>query len=971
MRECYRCNWIIILIVAIAIVPVNSVLATNTHIQTDNSLSGVTGLSVDATGSNHLYTLSEVNGQVSGGNLFFSFSHFNIGSSDTAWFDLNTPSLANIISRVTGGSESVIDGQLRMTNSASSVPPSFLVINPAGVAFGTGASVDVPGSFYVSTASNLNLSDGLQYPVNTIHTNALSSANPESFGFLGNESGNLNIGSSETGQTTLAFNPGTDVAFVANHIHINNAAITNADSTRAGLDMQLIATGKDTSNIKLIDLPDQAGAGELTVQNATLNTSGNGSGRIAVRSGNFSAANSIIAVNNTGNISMPANNNIDVLVGSQLILDNSSIMSNVMDTGNGGSIEVRANFIKLFNDGFISTGTNLQGNAGDIVVSTNQLEILGKEEFYINPITFLAGITSRADYLSESVSTGSAGNVSVNVVDALKLTKNSTIHSDTSSRGVAGNVTINAGELELSSFSSIASQSLETNADGSDSGNSFIAGNAGDVSIHVDKALLLTTSEINSKSATSGNVGNVVVTANDAQINFLGGGIGSYYELFDTELNFANLTHQPGNVTVLIKDTLGMDYGTIGAPTFSSTNAGNVIIDAGKMEMSGSNITSSSARFLDKNTGEGNAGIVYVNVHDYIKLMNFSSITSSTYSSGNAGSVIVNARSGDLSDGSSIESKTGQSDDFGIRKFGNAGEVTVTIQDKLEITNGSLISTSTFSSGDAGNVTINAGRVIVSKDSLIESLSLPPPFISNFYPSFNEASSTGNTGDIDINVKNDMQLGNKAKISIENFATTNSNVSESNITLNLAGSSLYLDDSFISSVANEGNGGSINISDGNVLSLLNSSINTSVQGQRGNGGDINISSNALIMDTGFIQANTEGAGANGGKITIAEPTMIIPSSNFLLIGSSQEDFTPFSGRNVIQAVAPNGQSVPPVVGAPQLNLSGALANLNTESFGVSEINQNMCAVDINSSLLQSGKGGQRLRARDFLLSTMQ
>ncbi|HMU64739.1 MAG TPA: filamentous hemagglutinin N-terminal domain-containing protein, partial [Nitrosomonas sp.] len=87
--------------------------ANNTQILTDSSLSGIGGIEINATGSGQIYTLSELNGKLASDNLFYSFSQFNIGSSDTVWFNLNTPDLAQVISRVTAGNPSYFDGQLK------------------------------------------------------------------------------------------------------------------------------------------------------------------------------------------------------------------------------------------------------------------------------------------------------------------------------------------------------------------------------------------------------------------------------------------------------------------------------------------------------------------------------------------------------------------------------------------------------------------------------------------------------------------------------------------------------------------------------------------------------------------------------------------------------------------------------------------------------------------------------------------
>ena len=268
--------------------------ANNTQILTDSSLSGIGGIEINATGSGQIYTLSELNGKLASDNLFYSFSQFNIGSSDTVWFNLNTPDLAQVISRVTAGNPSYFDGQLKLTNAAVGAAPHFFFINPAGITFGPGASVDVPGSFYVTTASTLNFSDGSQWAVDSSGSSFLSSATPESFGFLGNEIGALNFAGTASDKTELDFKPGTQVVFVANDIQLEQTVLKNIDTTQAGLNLQLITTGNTTAAIDINALPNLAPSGQLTVQDSIINASGNGSGQIAIRSDNLWAKNSTL-----------------------------------------------------------------------------------------------------------------------------------------------------------------------------------------------------------------------------------------------------------------------------------------------------------------------------------------------------------------------------------------------------------------------------------------------------------------------------------------------------------------------------------------------------------------------------------------------------------------------------------------------------------------------------------------------------
>ena len=91
-------------------------------------------------------------GSTQGTNLFHSFQNFNIANTESATFT-GANSLQNVISRVTGGQSSSINGVLRSQIGQA----AFYFINPAGIVFGSNAEVDVPGDFHVSTASELRL----------------------------------------------------------------------------------------------------------------------------------------------------------------------------------------------------------------------------------------------------------------------------------------------------------------------------------------------------------------------------------------------------------------------------------------------------------------------------------------------------------------------------------------------------------------------------------------------------------------------------------------------------------------------------------------------------------------------------------------------------------------------------------------------------------------------------------------------
>ena len=58
-------------------------------------------------------------------------------------------------------------------------------MNPAGISFGKNAKLDISGSFYVTTADEITLTDGNMFSATSPGSGTLlSTAPPASFGFL-------------------------------------------------------------------------------------------------------------------------------------------------------------------------------------------------------------------------------------------------------------------------------------------------------------------------------------------------------------------------------------------------------------------------------------------------------------------------------------------------------------------------------------------------------------------------------------------------------------------------------------------------------------------------------------------------------------------------------------------------------------------------------------------------------------------
>ncbi len=93
-------------------------------------------------------------GAARGSNLFHSFSEFNVGLGEAVYF-ANPVDIENILSRVTGGDISNIEGLLGVDGSAN-----LFLLNPNGVLFGPDAQLDIAGSLTVSTGDSFVFDEG-------------------------------------------------------------------------------------------------------------------------------------------------------------------------------------------------------------------------------------------------------------------------------------------------------------------------------------------------------------------------------------------------------------------------------------------------------------------------------------------------------------------------------------------------------------------------------------------------------------------------------------------------------------------------------------------------------------------------------------------------------------------------------------------------------------------------------------------
>jgi filamentous hemagglutinin family protein len=238
---------------------------------------GTTGggaTTITADGANN-YQIDATAGDLTGGNLFHSFTTFNVEANHSATFSGPT-TVDNIVSRVTGGQASQIDGKI-----ISDIPGANLwLINKNGVHFGDEASVDVDGAFHAGTASYVGFADGARFYADPADgSSILTAAQPEAFGFL---TTTPPLSSLTADNARISVGEDTSITLVAHDIQLQSTAleapsgninIISVDAT--GGEILLIGNQIDTSSLN--------GFGSIEINDTALNVSGRQQGNVVLK----------------------------------------------------------------------------------------------------------------------------------------------------------------------------------------------------------------------------------------------------------------------------------------------------------------------------------------------------------------------------------------------------------------------------------------------------------------------------------------------------------------------------------------------------------------------------------------------------------------------------------------------------------------------------------------------------------------
>ncbi|MGG6298155.1 CHAT domain-containing protein [Leptolyngbya sp. AN02str] len=380
-----------------------------------------TGSAVNQTGNTYTITGGSQSGN--GANLFHSFERFGISENEIANFQSN-PALQNILTRVVGGDASVIDGLLRVSNGNA----NLFFMNPAGVIFGSNAQLDLPASFFATTATGIGFTNGW-FSAAGANDYSILTGNPSNFAFTLSQpgalinAGNLTVNPGQNltllggtavntgtltapnGTITLAAVPGTSLVRISqtgsllslevDSLSTPSAAAATEDVNPIALAPQslpqLLTGGSVTSATGLMVNPD--GSVQLTGSGLTIPTTAG----TAIASGTINAStptagtpevnvlgDRIGVMNATITANAPAGGgtlriggdyqgNGNVFNATRTIINSSSTLSaNATQTGNGGNVFVWADDLTVFDGTITATGGPNGGNGGFVEVSGKQ-----------------------------------------------------------------------------------------------------------------------------------------------------------------------------------------------------------------------------------------------------------------------------------------------------------------------------------------------------------------------------------------------------------------------------------------------------------------------------------------------------------------------------------------------------------------------------------------------------------------------
>jgi len=503
-------------------------------------------------------------GERAGDNLFHSFRDFSVSESGSASFN-NASDVVNIFNRVTGGNVSQINGLIRANGTAN-----LFLINPAGIIFGEGSSLDIGGSFYGGTADSILFPDGIEFSASNLDVDPILTINApigfnlrEDSGTIVNRS--IFIDEDSIFPVGLKVNEGESITLEANQIRFESGLLT---APGGSINLRAIGNIAIAGNIFdfALDTASEEGDGgriEVDSSNGEINFI-----NINIRSGSSTSDNG---------------GQIDIFARNALILEDSSLTSSV-ESGTGGNISLEsATSIEMI-DTRLDTGAFGDRKSGDISITAlnnGAISFFGRQD---SPAEILADAFGSGEGLED----GQTG----------------------------GDLAIVGGDITIDNYQLISIVNFNPDI------NPNTDGNGGDISVQGDNITIINNSTLETLTEGEGAAGNIILegsnlTLDNSEIeasNRPPGDVNSDSVGGNIDLQFTGIVSLSNNSSIIAAATNNASGGNINIDSqfiiaFPSENNGNDIIASaqagtgGNIDLNTESIFNLESRINQPNNG--------------------------------------------------------------------------------------------------------------------------------------------------------------------------------------------------------------------------------------------------------------------------------------------------------------------------------------------------------------------------------
>lgn len=897
------------------------------------------------------YLVTEDLGAFSAGehNLFFSFYRFGVPQgNDVLFFNQNfAASVQAVIARVTGPDASGILGPI---DTGTGVPGAdFFLLNPQGIFVGPGASFNVGGSTYLTSADRLHWGpDGAEYFSAQADDPAsvMSDTDPIAFGFLSGAPAPVGIYGAD-----LDLGARSRFGLAGGVVEVVGAELTktsglvelagvrgNPGELLLPLDFSdLDAGGQPLGAVHLgfselrgdpalppavtmilADVPDAP---------ATLDVSQGGvlpPGAVVIRGDRFvMRGGDVLSVATPANpIPSVADFAVDVEVDGELSLEAGAqlLTRNVGGGPDRGAIRLLGETVAVAGDSQVVAETTASAPGGAILVAAGQevsvrdggqifSQAVGSPSASGGSVSVVAAAPdgrilvegakpaepgdpmgmpriSQISALTQTSDPGGDGGALLVAAPRVEVRDGAQLRTSTLGAGDAGALQVTADELEVSGIADVGE------ANPARAGLFALtrgSGAGGQLGIDADSVTIENGARVSASSQSSGMAGQLEITAR--QLTVRGGPEGSAIVLAEAQDD-----GPAGDLVVRADELELLDGGVLSALTTSTGDAGAIDVAAHTVLISGA-----QTGMFAQNSGAadaGDAGSVTIDASDSLRIENGGQISVASVESGIAGDVRISGGDVELSDGASIRA-TLEGD---LRDPAFEGEdlrADVRIEDVRSLSlSSSSITTETFASGDGGDVVVRtSGPVTLDQGSSISARST------------SLGDDAGNAGRIDIDAGTDLAL--------------------------VRGSQLE------TSAQGGGSGGSIRLGAGELVYLSDAAVATDVNqpgaGDPADAGDVVLALPTLaVLNRSSIVARARGAG-NAGNIQISTLGGFFPSDPLV----SRLDTAP-AGASVLDATAETGIAGTVEIVSPAADLVSQVTPLPAEFFDASQLLTTPC-----------------------------